>query len=148
MGIVRRISRSALVPHSADEMFRLVDDVEAYPEFLPWCDGATVDRRTGDTVEASLTLHLGAVRQTLTTRNRRVEGDRIDSALSDGPFRHLTGGWRFQDLGGDGSKASLELQFEFASRALDLLLGARFEEICNSLIDAFTQRALDVYGRR
>ena len=143
---MRTVNRSALVPHSADEMFTLVDDIEAYPSFLPWCNDARVHRRTSRTVEATLELHRGSLSKHFTTRNSLRRPERIDLALIGGPFRHLSGGWGFADLENDGCKVSLVLDFAFDSRLLDVMFGSFFEDTCNSLVDAFTRRALIVYG--
>ena len=140
------VRRSALVPYHAADMFRLVDDVESYPEFLPWCSDARVERRDGDVLVASLELHRGAIRKRFTTRNTRREPERIDIELLGGPFRVLEGGWRFGELGDAGCKVSLELDFEFDSKMLDLALGRYFEQMCGSLIDAFTRRRRAVHG--
>jgi ribosome-associated toxin RatA of RatAB toxin-antitoxin module len=129
-------------------MFVLVDDVEAYPEFLPWCNQAEVHNRTDESVEATLELHKGAVSNKFTTRNSRTEFAAIGLELIGGPFRHLDGGWQFKELGDDGCKVSLELEFEFESRLVDLMFGSFFEDICNSLVDAFTKRAETVFGPR
>lgn len=145
---MRKVNRSALVPYPAREMFVLVDDVAAYPEFLPWCKSAEVHRRSDDIVEASLELQKGAVSKTFTTRNSRREFEAIDLSLVGGPFKHLSGGWRFKDLGDDGCKVSLQLEFEFDSRLVDMMFGSFFEETCNSLVDAFSQRAASVFGSR
>ncbi len=129
-------------------MFNLVDDVEAYPEFLPWCNDAEVHNRTDETVEATLELHKGSLSNHFTTLNTRREFEEIDISLLGGPFRHLQGGWRFKDLGEDGCKVSLELEFQFSSMMVDLMFGHFFEETCNSLVDAFTRRAATVFGER
>jgi len=129
-------------------MYRLVDDVDAYSEFLPWCNRSEVLSRSNDSVEATLELHKGAVSKSFTTRNTLRENEAIDLELLGGPFRHLSGGWTFQSLGEEGSKVSLELEFEFESRMVDMIFGAFFEETCNSLVDSFTQRAAQVYGER
>lgn len=142
---MRNVKRSALVPYRAEQMFQLVDDVGSYPEFLPWCSDARIESRNGDVVDASLELHRGALRKRFKTRNTRHFPESIELELLGGPFRHLNGGWRFADLGEQGSKVSLELAFEFESTWLDMLLGSFFEETCNKLVDAFTQRAADVY---
>lgn len=143
---MRKVRRSALVPHSAKKMFLLVDDVETYPDFLPWCNDSEVHKRCADTVEATLELHKGALSNHFTTRNTRREFESIDIELLGGPFRILQGGWRFSDLGDDGSKVALELEFEFENALVDVMFGAYFEDICNRLVDAFTQRADAVYG--
>lgn len=145
---MRKVNRSAIVPYSAREMFVLVDDVEAYPEFLPWCNHAEIHNRTEDSVEATLELHKGSVSNKFTTRNTRKEFEEIGLALVGGPFRHLAGGWRFKELGDDGCKVLLELDFEFESRLVDMMFGSFFEDICNSLVDAFTKRAETVFGSR
>lgn len=145
---MRRVQRSALVPYSAREMFTLVDDVEAYPEFLPWCNDARVLSRSGETVEARLELHRGSVSKHFTTRNRHCEYSSIDIALVGGPFRHLSGGWRFKELAEQGCRVTLDMEFEFNSRVLDMIFGSFFEDTCNSLVDAFTRRAATVFGDR
>ena len=129
-------------------MFVLVDDVESYPEFLPWCNDAEVHNRTADTVEATLELHKGSVSNHFTTLNTRHEFNKIDLTLIGGPFRTLAGGWRFTELGQEGCKVALELDFEFENILVDVMFGAFFEETCNSLVDAFTKRAQDVFGVR
>lgn len=145
---MRNVSRSALVPYTAREMFVLVDDVEAYPEFLPWCNDAVVHSRTDETVEATLELHKGAMSNHFTTRNTRREFEAIEIALVGGPFRHLGGGWHFGEISQEGCKVTLELDFEFESRLVDMMFGAFFEDTCNSLVDAFTSRAVQVFGKR
>jgi len=143
---MRSVSRSALVPHKAREMFALVDDVAAYPDFLPWCHSAEVRERSDGIIEATLGLRKGPISKTFTTRNSRREFEAIDLALVGGPFKHLSGGWRFKDLGDDGSKVSLDLEFEFESRLTDMMFGSFFEETCNSLVDAFSKRAAAIFG--
>ena len=145
---MRKVSRSALVPYSAAQMFSLVSDVEAYPEFLPWCSDAVVHSHKGDVVEGTLEMQRVGLKQRFRTRNILLENESIDMGLVDGPFKRLSGGWRFQELGDAGSKVSLELEFEFESRLADGLMGPFFEEICNSLVGAFVQRADALYGRR
>ena len=145
---MRTVDRSAFVPYQADEMFRLVDDVDAYAEFLPWCSRSQVLSRTDTVVEATLELRQGALRKAFTTRNTLDPGRAINIELVGGPFRELRGGWHFKALDEAGCKVTLALQFEFASRILDSVFGAFFEDTCNSLVDAFTRRAADVYGDR
>jgi ribosome-associated toxin RatA of RatAB toxin-antitoxin module len=145
---MRKVSRSALVPYSADDMYALVEDVDSYPQFLPWCNDVEVHFREGNVVEASLELHRGKLSKRFRTRNTMHPKDSMDLSLVGGPFSHLAGGWEFMALGDSGSKVLLQMEFEFESRALDLLVGAFFEDACNSLVDAFTQRAAAVYGRK
>ena len=143
---MRRISRSALVPYSTDQMFALVDDVERYPEFVPWCTNAIEHHRDGSTVEGTVELSRGRIRQSFRTRNEYEPGKFMTLALVDGPFRHLDGRWSFTPLGDAGSKVELEIEFELAGKSLDMLFGRFFEEICNRLVDAFTDRAHKLYG--
>jgi len=143
---VRKVSRSALVPYSANQMYALVEDVVAYPEFLPWCIGAKLHLKDAEIIEASLEMQRGGVRKSFTTRNSLRPGVAMGIALVGGPFRHLDGNWQFEQLGEDGSKVSLKMKFEFESRVTDALFGRYFEDTCNSLIDSFTQRAHKIYG--
>jgi len=127
-------------------MYVLVEDFLAYPDFLPWCTGATLHFRDDETIEASLALQRGGINKTFTTRNTLQPGVAMGIALVGGPFRYLAGGWQFEQLGEDGSKVSLVLDFEFENRVTDTLFGRYFESTCNSLIDSFTQRAHEIYG--
>jgi ribosome-associated toxin RatA of RatAB toxin-antitoxin module len=143
---VRNVSRSALVTYSAIQMYALVEDVVAYPDFLPWCIGAKLHFKDAEIIEASLEMQRGGVRKSFTTRNSLQPGIAMGIALVGGPFRHLAGDWQFEQLGEDGSKVSLQMEFEFESRMTDALFGRYFEDTCNSLIDSFTQRAQKIYG--
>ena len=145
---MRSVSRSALVPYSASDMYRLVEDVESYPDFLPWCSDVELHFRKGNVVEATLELRRGGLSKRFRTRNTMQPESSMALELVGGPFRHLSGGWTFTQRADAGSKVSLDLEFEFDSRALDLVIGAFFEETCNSLVDAFTQRADQIYGSK
>lgn len=145
---MRSVSRSALVPYSAADMYVLVRDVEAYPSFLPWCDNAVVHIAEPDFIEASLELHRRGISKRFRTRNALQENVSLGIELVGGPFRHLSGGWQFQQLGDSGSKVELELEFEFENRATDMIFGRFFESTCNSLVDSFTKRAAQMYGER
>lgn len=143
---MRRVSRSALVPYSAAQMFELVKDVEEYPSFLPWCNDAEVHIRGGDFIEASLELHRAGISKRFRTRNHFVANESLGIELVGGPFRRMSGGWRFEQLGDAGCKVVLDLEFEFESRATDVIFGRFFEHTCNALVDSFTQRAAQVYA--
>lgn len=143
---MRKIDRSALVPYSAAEMFALVDNIEAYPEFLPWCASAKVHVRSDELVEATLDIRRAGIHKSFKTRNRTRANERIDIALVSGPFRHLAGGWRFQALEDRASKVSLQLEFDIEHAIASLFFGRVFAEISSSLVDAFTRRADDVYS--
>ena len=144
---MRKVNRSALVPYSAAQMYALVKDVEAYPSFLPWCNDAEVHIREQDFIEASLELHRGKISKRFRTRNVLREDEFLGIELVGGPFRHMSGGWTFHQLGDAGSKVSLDLEFEFESRATDVIFGRFFEQTCNTLVDSFTRQAAKIYAR-
>lgn len=143
---MKRIVRSAIVPHSATQFYALVEDIESYPRFLPWCSGAEVKRRERGATLATLTVGAGGVMQSFTTRNRNQPPEAIDLALVEGPFRRFAAAWRFQPLGADACKVQFSMEFEFASRALAVLLQPLFAKMADSMVDAFTRRADEIYG--
>lgn len=127
-------------------MYALVNDVESYPEFLPWCSHTTLHDSREDWLRASLTLKASKLEYTFTTENT-MEPDRlIRVTLVEGPFKHLTGSWHFEDLGNGQCFITLHMQFEFKNRVLKLALNKTFNRIINSLVDAFTARARELYG--
>lgn len=145
--LVPVVKRSALVPHRAADMYALVDAIERYPDFLPWCSSATVHRRTGKEVEASLEIARGPVRKSFRTRNRLHPWRLIEISLVAGPFRRLEGRWQFEPLAQRGCRVSLQLEFAFSNRAVQTVLNPIFSEIADSLVDAFCRRATEQYGR-
>ncbi len=144
MTIVRR---SALVPFSAEQMFDLVSDIPAYPKFLPWCRTSQVLSADADMVRASIEIAHGSLSKAFTTRNRLQRGKMIEMRLETGPFRHLEGYWRFDPLGDTGCRVSLDMEFEFANRIISLALGPIFNHITTTLVDSFTKRAHEIYGK-
>ncbi len=145
---MKRIAHSVLVPYAAREMYDLVDGVERYPQFLPWCGGATVvDAREPGRI-ARLDIDYRGIRAHFTTSNTNVAGESIVITLVDGPFRHLHGEWRFRALADAASKVELELVYEFASGLLERAVGPVFDHIASTFIDAFVSRAGTVYGPR
>ena len=143
---MREITRSALVGYTPVQMFALVVDVESYPRFLPWCVGAELHYRRDDELEASLEMQRAGRRERFRTHNRLDPPQRMDLSLVSGPFRTLDGSWTFDPIADRGTRIGLEMRFEFASPLLGLVFARAFEQSCNSLIDAFTRRARDVYG--
>ncbi len=143
-----RIDRSVLVEYSPDQMYALVDAVEQYPEFLPWCGGSAVEMRDETRTRASVIIDFHGIRQTFSTENSKQRPSRIDMRLIKGPFRQLDGSWSFLALGEGGCKVRFELQYEFASAILGKLIGPVFEQITASFVDAFVERATTVYGAR
>lgn len=127
-------------------MYALVNDVAAYPQFLPWCRSSEVHVEREDYMEASLELVKGSWTGIFTTSNRLVPGQRIEIGLSEGPFRHLAGVWTFGGLDDAGSEVSLRMDFEFRNPMVGLVAGPIFEDIANSLVDSFAHRAKKIYG--
>lgn len=143
---MKRIARSAIVPHSAAQLYALVEDIESYPRFLPWCVGAEVSGRAPDATLATLTVGMSGVKHSFTTRNTNRAPQAIDLKLVDGPFRHFAAAWRFRPLGEQACKVEFSMEFEFASRALATLLQPLFEHIADSMVNAFTRRADEIHG--
>jgi ribosome-associated toxin RatA of RatAB toxin-antitoxin module len=141
------VNKSALVRHSAQEMYGLVCDFESYPDFLPWCSDSRLISRSPDEICGELEVSRVGIKQRFSTCNRLVENERMDIALRDGPFRKLQGGWRFSALQADACKVELVLDFEFAGRLIDAAFGRVFNQIASTLVDAFCKRADEIYGR-
>jgi ribosome-associated toxin RatA of RatAB toxin-antitoxin module len=139
------LKKSALVPYSAEQMFALVNDVESYPRFLPWCIGVALHARSEDALQATIKLKNY---QSFTTHNSMAAGRRIDMKLVEGPFKFLTGTWQFEPLGTAGCQVSLDLQFEFAGGLLGIAFSKVFNPLANSMVDAFTKEAGKRYGGR
>ena len=143
------INRQALVPYSPEEMYALVEDLEAYPGFLPWCRSARIESRDEDCVRATIELAKGSLHKAFTTSNRLQKDKMIEMRLVEGPFKHLEGFWRFDGLqDGRACKVSLDLDFEFSSKLMALAIGPIFHQVANTLVDAFVKRAKEVYGER
>ena len=140
------VERSVLVPHSASQMFDLVADVEKYPEFMPWCGGASVSARDEKGMQASITISLAGIKQTFTTRNTHQYPTCIELELVDGPFSVLKGKWQFLALSEDACKVLFTLNYAFSNHALETLVGPIFNRIATSFIDSFTQRAQVCFG--
>jgi ribosome-associated toxin RatA of RatAB toxin-antitoxin module len=139
------VEKSVLVPHSAEQMFNLVDRVEEYPDFLPWCGGAGVVALEGNTVHATVHIDYHHIRQHFTTENQRTPPTKIEMTLQDGPFRHLDGSWTFIPLNEAACKIEFRLHYEFSSKLLEKLVGPVFHYIANSFVDAFIHRAGKIY---
>ena len=142
------VEKSVLVQFTPEQMFRLVDRVEDYPVFLPWCGGSSVSDRGAAKLRATVVIDYHRVRQSFTTENTRVEPESIDVKLVEGPFRQLDGSWRFKALGQAACKIEFRLHYEFASRILEKLLSPVFNHIANTFVDAFVKRAEQVYGKQ
>ena len=144
---MKKVTRSAILEHSAEEVYRLVEDIESYPGFLPWCVAARVHERGAAATRATLTVGMPGLRQSFTTRNQNHPGRGIEMHLVEGPFKSFDATWRFTPLSPHACRIDFSLRYEFASRALARLLEPLFDSIANSMVDAFTRRAAEVYGR-
>ena len=141
-----RIEKTALVKFSAQQMFDLVNDIESYPQFLPWCSQSRIIKREGNIVEAELSISKGGFQKAFSTRNELDMGKQMTVSLIDGPFSHLAGVWHFQPLREDASKILFNLDFELSGKLASLAFGAVFNQICNTMVSSFTQRAKVVYA--
>ena len=137
-----------LVPFSADAMFELVDRIELYPQFLPWCGGVQVVETRDDWKAARIDIDYHGVRTHFATDNANRPGESIVVTLKDGPFRHLHGEWRFRPLAPNACKVEFELAYEFATHVLEKVVGPVFSHIANTFIDAFVRRAESVYTKK
>jgi ribosome-associated toxin RatA of RatAB toxin-antitoxin module len=140
------VQRSALVNYSASQMFDLVNDIEAYPQYMDGCVGARILRRGDDWLEARLDLGIGGFSQSFVTRNQLIPPHRMTLALVDGPFSHFDGGWTFTPLSEDACKVNLELRFDLKSRLLGLAAGKLLETVTGKQVDALCARARVIYG--
>lgn len=140
------LQRSALVPHSAENMYRLVSDIDAYPAFLPWCEHARILEQGEHHQLAEVGISKRFQQSTFKTRNRLEPGQAIAMELVQGPFRHLHGTWRFTALDDSACKVELEVDFEFAGGLLAAMLKPVFSRVCDTLVKAFVQRADSVYA--
>ena len=135
------VTRTVIVNHTPAEMFELIDAVESYPQFLPWCGAATVLHRDEAVTRATLTINFHGIRQSFTTENAKRAPHEMKIRLVDGPFRSMDGAWRLTALGAGGCKIEFHLEYEFASRLLEKLVGPVFGRIAGSLVEAFVRRA-------
>ncbi len=140
------VERSVLVAHSAERMYTLVDQVENYPLFLPWCSGTQVEFRDGTITRASIGIDYHGFKQSFRTENRTDPPRLIEIKLVSGPFRTLEGAWRFTSLAADACRIDFRLHYEFASKLLEKPAAPVFGYIANSLVDAFLKRAEKLYG--
>jgi ribosome-associated toxin RatA of RatAB toxin-antitoxin module len=144
---MREVTRSALVPYTAEQMFALVEDIEQYPQFVPWISGAKKLQSAPDEVTGRLEMHKAGVRESFTTRNFLKRPTEMLMTLVDGPFKTFEGRWTFTPLGDRGVKVGLSVRFEFANAMLGMLLSRSFEKNVGEMIDAFIERARAIYGK-
>ena len=133
------------MPYTAQQMYDVVNDVNLYPEFLPWCANSRIINQSEDCMEASILMKKGKLNHSFTTRNTLTAGEKIQVNLVNGPFKSLAGNWSFIPLSDKGSKIELNLEFEFSNSIVGFLIGPVFTQIANTLVDAFCQRAHQIY---
>jgi ribosome-associated toxin RatA of RatAB toxin-antitoxin module len=140
------VQKSALIKYSAQQMFDLVDNISVYPDFLPWCTGSEIMLREENMVEAKIQIAKGGFTNSFTTRNMNQPAESIAMSLLEGPFSSFGGVWTFLPLRKDASKISLDLEFEMNGLIANLAFGTVFNQICNTMVTSFTNRAKQVYG--
>jgi len=138
---MKRVARSAIVECNADTFYALVEDIESYPSFLPWCAAAEVRERAPGRTVATLTLGVKGIRQSFTTDNTNVAGRSIDMRLLEGPFKRFAASWRFTALQAHACKVEFSMEYQFANRVFAATLGPVFSRIADSTVEAFTRRA-------
>lgn len=141
------VERSALVAHSVREMFLLINDVDSYSEFLPWCGGSHEISRTDNEVIASVTIAFKGINKTFTTRNELVGEERTNLTLLEGPFSELSGNWQFFPIEEGASRVALNLEFDFSNKIIGKVVGPVFKIIADSMIDSFCKRADEIYPK-
>lgn len=139
------VKKARTVNYTCEQMFALVNEVERYAEFLPYCAESLVHHRDEDEVQATLVIGAAGMSKSFTTRNRLQINKMIEIRLVDGPFSHLEGFWRFDEVE-EGCKVSFDLEFEFAGRMFSMLLGPVFEQVTDKMVDSFCERAKAIYG--
>lgn len=140
------VEKSVLIERSATQMFELVDRVEDYPQFLPWCSGMQVYARSDTRTSARLDINYHGLRTHFATTNAKVFPRSMDISLDEGPFKRMDGGWRFTALGDTACKVEFRLHYEFSSWLLEKALGLVFHRIVDTLVDSFVTRARQIHG--
>lgn len=140
------VEKSVLIGHSAQQMFDLVDHCEDYPQFLPWCSRGEIKFRDDKKTVATLHIDYHSIKSHFTTENVKQPPERLALRLVDGPFRRLEGEWRFKALTASACKIEFVLHYEFSSKLFEKVIGPVFSHIANTFVEAFVQRANQVYG--
>jgi len=143
---MHRISKSAIVPYTPQQMYELVNNINDYSNFLNWCDSSSILNETSNQITASVKINKNGFKKTFTTQNTLNPFQSIEMQLIDGPFDRLSGEWRFEPLGDSASKVYLDLEFSFKSIIADMSIAPLFKSIANSQLDAFVERAKNIYG--
>jgi len=144
---MRRFTRSAIVECSSQRVYALVEDIESYPQFLPWCIAAHVRERTPGRTVATIEVGMQGIRQSFTTENANAPGEGIEMRLLEGPFRRFSAHWRFAALGTGAARVEFAIAYEFANRMIANMLDPLFGHIAGTMVDAFTRRAEALHGK-
>ena len=144
---MKQVNKSVLIWHSPRDMYGLVTDCERYPEFLPWCRGTTVIERSPGRTVATLTVGMRGIRQSFTTENANRPGEGIDLRLVEGPFRRFAAAWRFSPLDENAARIEFSMEYEFSSKVLGKALEPLFDQIADTMVNAFSRRAEQLYGK-
>ncbi len=142
-----QVEKNVLVMHSCAAMFALVDAVEAYPNFLPWCGGSEVTERSETVTQATIHIRYHGIQQQFTTRNQKQSPTRMDIQLVDGPFKQLTGHWHFIPLREDACKIEFRLHYVFANSLVERIIAPVFSHIANTFVDSFVKQADCLYKK-
>jgi len=141
------LHREANVPYTAEQMYNIVNDIPAYSEFLPWCSHSAILEKKAGEMLATIEVAAAGIHKAFTTRNRLCENESIEMQHVDGPFKSLTGTWRFINLEGDGCRVELEMEFEMEDHGLkSKLFSMFFNKAIDKLAEAFFERAKHLYG--
>ena len=142
---MEHVKKSAILPYSAKAMYDLVNDIEQYPQFLPWCSAAKIHSREDHEITASLTLKKGGLHKSFTTRNELMPHRQIEMHLINGPFKHLYGLWLFQETDAGHCCISVDISYSFDSRIMAMMIGPVFGHIANTLLSAFVEQAHEAH---
>lgn len=142
------VEKTVLVMHSAQQMYVLVDAVEDYPQFLPWCGGVDLLERTETSTSATLHINYHGLKQHFTTQNVKIFPHHMEISLKNGPFKHLDGCWRFIELKPDACKIEFNLNYEFANSFLEKIIAPVFSHIAATFVDGFVARADKIYASK
>lgn len=140
-----KVEKNVLVPHSAEQMFTLVDRVEDYQTFLPWCGGINLIERSEQTTTATIYIDYHGLKQSFTTQNQKQFPNKMEMQLKDGPFKHFNGQWRFIALSENACKIEFILEYEFSNALLGKIISPVFSHIANTFVDSFVTRAEQVF---
>jgi len=140
------VEKTVLVPHSADQMFTLVDDVAKYPEFLPWCGGTEIETQTDTMTVATIYIDYLGVKQHFSTANTKTRPTAMQMGFKSGPFKTFDGAWQFKPLSDSACKVVFRLEYEFSNAFFEKMIAPVFHKIADTFVDRFVARAEEIYA--